>query len=235
MFFEEEGAFAGVDLDEIGVGDALAVVLDGAVLAFVGAEGVAAGFVGDDFGEGLVGQLDDLFIGDDVDGAEGAVEVGGRADLLDGRDGLFVVAPEIEGRFVGIDGGGMAGRWWWSCSEEEASAVFGEGEGGVVVDDEAGMEAGCGGGGDERGFGFGGLPEIEVVERLLVCGRRGRVADEGEFVGVVVPGQVLVTGLAGDEFVRGCRISAGGGEDEDAVGFGFGRDDGVGEGLAVLA
>ena len=130
---------------------------------------------------------------------------------------------------------GWRGRWWWSCSEEEASAVFGEGEGGVVVDDEALMEAGCGGGDDQRGFGFGGLPEIEVVERLLICGRCGWVADEGEFVGVVVPGEVLVTGLAGDEFVRGCRVSAGGGEDEDAVGFGFGRDDGVGEGLAVVA
>ena len=109
MFFQEDSAFAGVDVDEVGVGDALTVVLDGTVLAFVGAEGVAAGFVGDDFGEGLVGQLDHLFIGDDVDGAEGAVEVGGRADLLDGRDGLFVVAPEIEGGFVGIDGRGWRG------------------------------------------------------------------------------------------------------------------------------
>src|ERR1700678_3658646 len=43
---------------------------------------------------------------------------------------------------------------------------------------------------------------------------------------------MLIAGFAGDEFVR---IASGGGEGEDAVGFGFGRDDGVGEGLAVLA
>ena len=46
---------------------------------------------------------------------------------------------------------------------------------------------------------------------------------------------MLVLGFAGDEFVRGCRVSAGGCDGEDAVGFGFGRDDGVGEGVAVLA
>jgi hypothetical protein len=55
MFFDEEGALAGVGVDEIGVEDVLAVVLDGTVLAVVSAEGVAAGFVGDQFGEGLVG------------------------------------------------------------------------------------------------------------------------------------------------------------------------------------
>ena len=128
----------------------------------------------------------------------------------------------------------MAWGWWGSCSEEEAGAVFGEGEGGVVVDDEALAEAGCGGGDDWRGLGFGGLPEVEVVEGFFVCGGCGGVADEGEFVGVVVPGEVLVVGFAGDEFVRGL-VSAGGGDGEDAVGFGFGREDGVGEGLAVLA
>ena len=176
-----------------------------------------------------------FLVGDEIDGAVGAVEIGGGADLLDGRDGLFVVAPEIEGGFVGIDGGGMARGWWGSCSEEEAGAVFGEGEGGVVVDDEAFVEAGCGGGDDERGFGFGGLPEVEIVEGFFVCGGCGGVADEGEFVGVVVPGEVLVVGFAGDEFVRGFGVPAGGCDGEDAVGFGFGREDGVGEGFAVLA
>ena len=86
VFFEEEGALAGVDVDDVGVENAFAVVLDGAVLAFVGAEGVAAGFVGNDFGEGLIGQLDHLFGGDEIDGAVGAVEVCGGADFLNGWD-----------------------------------------------------------------------------------------------------------------------------------------------------
>ena len=73
----------------------------------------------------------------------------------------------------------MARGWWGCCSEEEAGAVFGEGEGGVVVDDEAFAEAGCGGGDDWRGLGVGGLPEVEVVEGSFFCGRGGGVADEG--------------------------------------------------------
>ena len=110
VFFEQESAFAGIDVDEVGVEEVLAVVLGGTILAVVGAAGIAAGVVGDDLGKGLVGELDHLALGDEIDGAEGAVEVSGGADFLNGRDGLFVVAPEIEGGFIGIDGGGRARR-----------------------------------------------------------------------------------------------------------------------------
>ncbi len=129
----------------------------------------------------------------------------------------------------------MARRGRRRGSEEETAAVFREGDGGVIVDDVAGMEAGGGGGDDDCGFGFGGLPEIEVVGRpLCVVVGRG-VADEGEFAGFFVPGEMLIAGFAGDEFVRGFRVCRGCGEDEDAVGFGFCGDDGVGERLAVFA
>ena len=59
------------------------------------------------------------------------------------------------------------------------------------------------------------------------------IADEGEGVGFFGPDEMLILGFAGDEFVRGCRVSAGGGDDEDAVGFGFVCGDGVGEGFSV--
>jgi hypothetical protein len=100
----------------------------------------------------------------------------------------------------------------------------------VVVDDVALMEAGCGGGDHEVGFGFGRVPEVEVVRGLLVGGVGGGVADEGEGVGVFCPDKMLVLGFAGDEFAR---VATGGRDYEDAVGFGLVGGDGVGEGFAV--
>src|SRR5262249_44619561 len=136
-----------------------------AVFAIVAAHQILAALGGRDGLHGVVGDLDDALLGNQVGRGEGAVAVALGSDFLDGLDVVVLIAPEIDDGLVvvgrGVGGGRRAFGGWRCTVKEDARTVLGECDGAALADDEFLAEAGGGGGREKGGLGRLAVPAVE--------------------------------------------------------------------------